>query len=119
MSATNWAVCPNCLKRQAMKIKKKTAEVQAAYGVRPLEEFEAAGNELRALLREFEHWGDTTEHHTLREDYNGVGVDESGEFSIVYVADCSVCPFHYKYEFREQAFTEEMAEKWAVHEDGD
>lgn len=111
MSATDWGVCPNCLRRHKEKIAKKRAELEGAYGVLPLVRFDELRTLVQAMEYERDHWDDDT-HRTLREDYNGVGVDEDGEFSIVYIASCQACPFDYRYEFREQALTEDLITKF-------
>lgn len=112
MSATNWAVCPNCLRRHAEKLARKKTELLPAYGVLPLEEFDVLRAEVQEMERAHDQWGRDRDHLTLREDYNRVGVDEGGDFSILYVASCQACPFDYRYEFTERALTDQLIEKY-------
>ena len=59
------------------------------YGKVPMEEWRVRYDELHTPL-DFEE--------TMREDYNGVGVDEVGMFHIHYHADCTDCTFAYAYD---------------------
>lgn len=106
MSATDYGCCPQCWAKHLALIAEKKAALATAYGVLPLAEFDALRSEVQAL--EAKHYWDT-DFVTMREDYNGVGVDENGVFSITYIASCDCCPFEYKFKAEEIAFKQDAA----------
>jgi hypothetical protein len=85
VSADNWAMCPRCAARRAADLARREAEVSAAYGTVPVDEFDR----LRTALAE-----ERTKRvdPTFREDYD-LGLD-SDEFYVRYRGRCSVCGLH-------------------------
>lgn len=85
MSADHWARCPRCFTRETAKLEARRAEVVAAYGKIPVEQFDA-------------HRGQLAEHETairemkatFREDYEIFGA-ETGAVTVSYSGECINC----------------------------
>lgn len=88
MSASNWRMCPRCIARVKAE-RAATAELaEQAYGVQPIEEF--------LKLRE-EALKPIQLDATMREDYNGIGVQEDGVFRVSYRSYCDSCGFSFDF----------------------
>ena len=90
MSADNWAKCPRCAIKRDDDVAALSADLDAAYGVVPVEEFDRLRAERDTLAA-------TELKATFRADYEIWGV-EDGEFHVSYSGGCSVCKL--KHEFR-------------------
>jgi len=84
MSATNWAVCPNCVKQEIEFQNQEKKNAQEAYG----KVSEAEYNEMKARADTPRKL--TAEH--LREDYE-VWIDKDLVFHFSYGCSCEVCGF--------------------------
>lgn len=82
MSASNWAICPQCLAKAQEEHDKAAAEVYAQYGKVPPEEFDQLRADLKAP--------DPEDFRTFREDYEFYGADE-GEVHARYSGGCTKC----------------------------
>lgn len=80
MSATNYAICPKCI-----KIKK---EEKVVYGDVTEKEYLASIKNHEKVISE-----------TLREDYE-VYFDNDGNFIIYYGCSCEVCEFKFNYNYK-------------------
>jgi len=88
MSADNWAICPNCLKKAEADLKSLQDDLNGLYGKIPPAEY----MERHATMpKEVE--GEN--HRTFREDYE-LGV-YTGQFTVNYHGHCSACGL--KHEF--------------------
>lgn len=85
MSASNWAQCPRCTVRGQLKLRARDAEIQASYGVVPVEDFDEARRALAADTAAFEK-----RHPTFREDYEIYGA-ETGSIKVSYGGSCTHC----------------------------
>jgi hypothetical protein len=85
MSASNWAICPQCLDKARKKADEDKQAVMAMYGQVPVEEFDAA----REALTEPE----PNDFRTFREDYEFYGARE-GTVHATYEGGCTVCDLH-------------------------
>ena len=83
MSASNWAVCPNCAKKFHDE---QESKLEAAYGVLTKEDF--------ALLVDE---ADQTIEETFREDYEIYGA-ESGTIHVSYSGRCRDCGLALKFD---------------------
>lgn len=83
MSASNWAVCPRCMEKARAEKAELRAQVEAGYGVLPIDEFDA----LRARLAEPI---DDEVLSTFREDYEIYGAN-TGTVKVSYSGSCEVC----------------------------
>lgn len=83
MSADNWAVCPRCKARLRVEMETERARVDAAYGVLPVDEFDAMRAAFIARAK-------AEPPTTFREDYEFWGV-EDGVLRIDYGGECQVC----------------------------
>lgn len=87
MSASNWRACPACLRRADEEQAEKRALADAMYGKASQEEYEAAMEDANKPVEV---------EDCLREDYQ-IGVDECGDFSVGYSANCQRCDFQYSF----------------------
>lgn len=81
MSASNWAICPRCLKRERERIAELQERASKGYGALPLAEFDVLRAEAAKPL-------DEEKFRTFREDYEFYGADEG---TATYGGSCSVC----------------------------
>jgi hypothetical protein len=89
MSADNWAICPRCERQRMRSLEVEKAELHAAYGTVPVEEFDkrrAAYNQ-RLTARPTP---------TFHEDYEIYGA-ESGVLHIRYGGGCETCGLRHKF----------------------
>lgn len=91
MSADRWSNCPRCKQRRAEEVKAKDAQVAAAYGNVPIEQWDELRRESYDLM-------DAPLEATLREDYEFWGVSDGQVFHASYSAGCSVCGFTFLFE---------------------
>ena len=93
MSASNWAVCPRCLRRATVAHDKQVVTVMATYGTVTVEEFDQA----RAAIEPVRD----ADYATFREDYEIHGA-ETGTVKVGYAGECDTCglslDFHDKHE---------------------
>jgi hypothetical protein len=82
MSASNWEICPACLKKAVMAAAAERERVMGLYGTVSVEEFDAA----RAALKTV----DPEDHRTFREDYEFYGA-ASGTVNASYSGACTAC----------------------------
>jgi hypothetical protein len=87
MSASNWDVCPKCLKLA------RTA-VDTQYGKITKEEYDLLKEKLEKL--------ENNTDHTLREDYcQGINNDKE-EYFVEYGCRCDECGFSFSYAHKEK-----------------
>ena len=92
MSASNWAVCPRCVKILDEKLEAQRAQVEASYGVVPVEQFEQARKHLaKAEAAE--------PPRTLREDYEIYGARD-GVVIVEYGCSCTACGLSTEFTYR-------------------
>ena len=94
MSADNWAVCPRCKKVRATDLADIERRVAESYGTVPVEEFDAARDRLAEAQA-------APVERTFREDYE-VGVEEDGEFYVIYRGGCRECGLTHEYRYTDQ-----------------
>jgi hypothetical protein len=82
MSASNWAICPQCLDRASADAEKERAGVMSLYGSIPVHEFDAKREALREVKPE--------DFRTFREDYEFYGAEE-GRVVARYTGGCGRC----------------------------
>lgn len=85
MSASNWAMCRNCID----KYNKEKKRVDDLYGRVPLEEYKRLTKEIPPNPEVLEN--------SLREDYE-IGIDITGKFFVSYLASCENCEFEYRFK---------------------
>ena len=85
MSASNWAICPRCLRRAKKAWAENHQRIMDQYGRVPVDEFDA--------LRDAEGSVDEESFRTFREDYEIYGA-EDGTVTVSYSGGCSVCGLH-------------------------
>lgn len=95
MGADNWAVCPRCLQNAEREKNARTEELRDAYGVLPIEEFDA----LRAIA---EQPIDHEKLLTYREDYEIGILDGDPVFFIRYRGGCKTCGLTHRVESDER-----------------
>lgn len=94
MSATNYSICPRCKTLAVQNRAKELATLEAEYGVIPAEEWIKRHAALQTPL---------VHVATMREDYNGIGVDENtGVFFTEYRAECDHCTYQFSFQHSEQ-----------------
>lgn len=87
MSASNWAFCPRCMYRRQLRLDQLEAELAAAYGKVPVEEFDRLRGDLDLAQRE----GVREEHdESFREDYSITGAPTGG-ILVRYKGACETC----------------------------
>jgi len=91
MSADNWAICPKCEKLEKESINLKRKKADDSYGKVSKEEYE---------MLNFEASQTPQLHQTLRENYE-IGINENGEFMIVYRCSCKTCGFSKNFRHEE------------------
>lgn len=94
MSASNWDVCPKCVKAKEAADQKAKADVDAAYG-----KMKAA--DYLDLLKKTEAKCEEAVPQTLREDWE-LGISSECKFYVIYKAECRECGFSHSYR-HEQA----------------
>ena len=94
MSADNWGICPRCNATKRAEYVRREKAVTAAYGAVSVAEFDA----MRADLKAFD---DEPVKQTLREDYE-VGLDEDGEFYVIYKGHCRECGLSHEFRHEER-----------------
>ncbi len=92
MSANDWSICPRCKAKAEAAKAKRLKDVELAYGKSSRADYDLA----RDNARNQEPLKDT-----LREDWE-IGIDEDGEFHVIYKAACSKCDFSYRFEDKRQ-----------------
>jgi hypothetical protein len=80
VSADNWAICPQCKRRDERQKEARRLEVQGAYGTMPQDEW------LKALQGSLQM---PPLEQTLREDYD-IGIGKDGQFNVDYGASCNI-----------------------------
>lgn len=96
MSADNWTVCPRCFHRKQEGVESRKAEVDAAYGKVPVDQFDA-------MRAEFEKYRDEPMPQNWREDYEiGLYDDGSGAFFVSYSGSCNECGLSHEFKHQEQ-----------------
>lgn len=85
MSASNWVQCPRCSARTVAALTARAAEVAAMYGNVPVDQFDAAREDLAA--RELRA---TKTEPTFREDYEIFGAAD-GVVTVQYSGSCRTC----------------------------
>jgi hypothetical protein len=93
MSADNWVICPECLKRLQQTRQLAINEASLLYGEVPAEQFIQNLAKAEALPERPEI--------TLREDYE-LGMSDDGEFSVNYSCRCTDCDFRHIFKISEQ-----------------
>jgi hypothetical protein len=93
MSADRWAVCPRCNNAWLTELTRCGAEVEAAYGKVPADEYERLRSAVRAQAGK--HLDET-----FREDYE-IGIDGSA-FVVSYHGKCTTCGLRHKFERRDE-----------------
>lgn len=88
MSADNWTICPRCKIKREAACEKERARIQKLYGKVSAEEYVDAVSNPKFPPEVGQ---------TLREDYR-IGVDEYGEWSMVYRCSCKECGFRFERE---------------------
>lgn len=93
MGASNWRVCPACLKRDNEKKAVLEQKIKDSYGKIPLDEW----NKLQAQAARYPALGET-----LREDYE-IGTKADGTFFVSYGASCEAfgCRYDTRYDHTE------------------
>jgi len=93
MGATNYRLCPACVKRDQEKLEALTRQLEATYGKIPLGEW----NEIQAKIKHHPSLGET-----LREDYE-LGTQVIGTFFVNYRAFCESpeCDYDVSYDHAE------------------
>ncbi|GAB3776643.1 hypothetical protein FB382_004355 [Nocardioides ginsengisegetis] len=94
MSADNWGVCPQCKVSRERDIANTERAVAETYGKVSVEKFDDARARLEAKRAE-------PIQYTLREDYE-MGLDEDGEFYVIYSGGCRECGLTHKFKHSEQ-----------------
>ena len=93
MSASNWAICPACQKNRENEIDEFEIKINDSYGKVPTKEYlelVAKSESLEAVIN--------NPSLDLREYYE-IGIDDNGEFYVIYNSSCEVCKFSYDYRF--------------------
>lgn len=93
MSADNWDKCPRCLRQALAVLENLKRQVNAAYGVVPVAEFDEKRVE---LSKEYAKLEDDTSFRTFREDYEIYGA-EDGVVNVSYSGQCTVCKLSLKF----------------------
>jgi hypothetical protein len=93
MSASNWAECPQCKKRQAKAIEDALVAAGKLYGTVPQSEYLAAVKAAQGIATEALNDGGGT----LREDYGIYGA-EDGIVKVSYYASCTRCGLEMGFE---------------------
>lgn len=103
MSADNWRPCPQCVAQAESDAQSARAAADAAYGARPLDEFDALRAKAQRLAdaasdaRE----GSSSESLTLREDYS-IGTSADGRFYVHYTGRCVSCGYGVSFEHAQE-----------------
>lgn len=95
MSASNWAICPRCVRKVEQAQADLLARIETDYGKIPAGEYVVLVVQSRQPLEDIKM-------HTLREDWE-LGIWK-GEFSVHYSASCEECGFSHKFEHKEALF---------------
>lgn len=90
MSADNWAVCPRCHRQYVEIAAKVAADVEAAYGNVPAEQYL---DMLKNSQKPKEEEGSS-----FREYYE-LGVSADGSFYVRYSGRCTVCGLRHEFKF--------------------
>ena len=107
MSADDWAICPKCYAVAKARQASAAALADAAYGVKPIEEFDRLRAIASAPL-------DTEKLRTLREDYD-IGVygddenDAQASLVVSYEGGCGTCGFAVAYKYERRVYPETPA----------
>ena len=112
MSADRWAICPKCYVKARVAQTEAAEAARAAYGVKPIEEFDRLRAEAARPL-------DSETLESLREDWDiGVYADDEddGRFSLViaYAGKCQTCGFEVVYRYERRVFPEAAADALAA-----
>jgi len=91
MSANNWTVCPECLRKAKARKEKLGRDLLDLYGEIPPDRWAELNDECNAPILTSD---------TLREDYE-LGILD-GEFYVYYSGKCDVCGFEFKYKHEEK-----------------
>ena len=94
MSASNRAACPRCIQVLKAKLEAHRAEVEASYGVVPVDQFEQAREQLAKDQIEA-----MRPPQTLREDYEIHGAVD-GVVIVEYSCGCQVCGLSTEFTYR-------------------
>lgn len=96
MSASNWAICPQCLLNAQKAMSDALVEVAKMYGTVPLEEYEAAQKRVPS---------GRVEEPTLREDYEQ-GITGGGVYFLYYYGCCEKCGFIHREKIEKNVLKE-------------
>lgn len=91
MSASNWAVCPRCVKRAETARAEQIAATGASYGKVPEQEYAEAVKAIRDVNPE--------DYRTFREDWEIYGASE-GTVTVSYGGSCDKCGTHLEFTDR-------------------
>lgn len=94
MSADNWTECPRCADEWEKRRANRDAELLAAYGHVPADEY-------RKRADATDKANSAQMPDELREDYE-IGV-RAGEFSVDYRAHCETCGYKFTYTHSQAA----------------
>lgn len=95
MSADNWAFCPQCKLRDAVKAIGMMEDAAKSYG-------QVSPDEYLKLLKAAQEFAGESPIETLREDY-GIGITEDGAFFVSYCGRCDQCGLKYEYKYEGRA----------------
>ncbi len=93
MSADNWRVCPRCEILADEEQRLAEEGLGDLYGKIQPEEYVREFNKVK--------FSKETDKESLREDYE-IGLDEDGEFYVIYHCGCSECGFEFEYKHTEK-----------------
>ncbi len=91
MSASNWAICPHCVKRAEDARAAQIAATGASYGTVPEQDYIEAVKAISDVRPE--------DYRTFREDYEIYGAQD-GEVIVDYAGSCEKCDAHLRFTDR-------------------
>lgn len=109
MSADNWRPCPQCVVKAEAEAARARAVADAAYGVKPLDEFDALRSEAKRLSDLAQEMADGGGEETFREDYS-IGTHVNGHFWASYRGSCTACGYSVSFQHDQDFPPEQPAE---------
>jgi hypothetical protein len=99
VNASNWAVCPKCLRKRREAVAKAEKKSSDSYGKVSKEAYQSLHKKAADLASE-------GQEPTLQEDYE-LGIYEDGSFYVRYTANCEQCSFGHRFVHDEQVIPKE------------
>ena len=91
MSATDWDVCPQCIKHNNKDILQAEQDLEDQYG-------KVDAKEYLRLKGKFDKRAVEVLSPTLREDYYQ-GISTEGKYEVSYRASCDKCGYSFNYKY--------------------